>query len=91
MLGGESMTHICDECVLACGRILSDPSIPFPGYAEDDDEQLLARLPGAHQLLEASALGLQGLVDVLRQRKVTWARIGEALGISRQAAWERFG
>lgn len=29
-------------------------------------------------------------VRVLRSRQVSWARIGAALGISRQAAWERF-
>jgi hypothetical protein len=29
-------------------------------------------------------------VDLLRQRGMTWTRIGEALGVSRQAAWERF-
>ncbi|MGI8524236.1 MAG: hypothetical protein ACR2K3_13160 [Nocardioides sp.] len=26
----------------------------------------------------------------LRERRVTWARIGETLGIARQSAWERF-
>jgi hypothetical protein len=26
----------------------------------------------------------------LRRRGVTWARIGTALGIARQSAWERF-
>jgi ATP-dependent Clp protease ATP-binding subunit ClpX len=29
-------------------------------------------------------------VDLLRERGVSWAVIGDALGISRQAAWERF-
>jgi ATP-dependent Clp protease ATP-binding subunit ClpX len=29
-------------------------------------------------------------VDELRKREVSWAKIGEALGMSRQAAWERF-
>jgi hypothetical protein len=29
-------------------------------------------------------------VDLLRRRGVTWAQIGEALSVSRQAAWERF-
>ena len=28
--------------------------------------------------------------NALRKRGVTWTRIGDALGISRQAAWERF-
>jgi ATP-dependent Clp protease ATP-binding subunit ClpX len=29
-------------------------------------------------------------VDTLRKREVAWSEIGKALGISRQAAWERF-
>ena len=29
-------------------------------------------------------------VAVLRERNVSWARIGAALGVSKQAAWERF-
>jgi hypothetical protein len=27
---------------------------------------------------------------VLRERGISWTRIGEALGVSKQAAWERF-
>jgi biotin operon repressor len=30
------------------------------------------------------------VVDTLRSREVSWADIGEALGVSRQSAWERF-
>ena len=33
---------------------------------------------------------LQWVIDELRRRELSWADIGEALGISRQAAWERF-
>ena len=33
---------------------------------------------------------LQTVVEELRGREVSWARIGEALGVSRQSAWERF-
>jgi biotin operon repressor len=29
-------------------------------------------------------------VDMLRGRKVSWEAIGKSLGVSRQAAWERF-
>jgi ClpX C4-type zinc finger len=29
-------------------------------------------------------------VQLARSRKLTWAEIGKALGVSRQAAWERF-
>ena len=90
LLGGPGV-HICDTCVAACDRILADPSIPFPDLADEDDETLLARLPPAAALVSSADAGLRGLVDVLRQREVSWARIGGALGVSRQAAWERFG
>jgi len=31
-----------------------------------------------------------GVVKMLRARDVTWSRIGEALGITKQSAWERY-
>lgn len=91
LLGGESGARICDDCVAACARILADPSIPFPGFEDETDETLLARLGNARDLVEAASAGLQGLIDLVRRRGVSWARIGGALDISRQAAWERFG
>ncbi|HEY1573871.1 MAG TPA: hypothetical protein VGG05_21185 [Pseudonocardiaceae bacterium] len=33
---------------------------------------------------------IQSLVDLLRARGVALARIGAALGVTRQSAWERF-
>jgi hypothetical protein len=33
---------------------------------------------------------LRSWVRELRRRGVTWSRIGVALGITRQSAWERF-
>jgi predicted HTH domain antitoxin len=33
---------------------------------------------------------LERAVDLLRKNQVAWSRIGEAIGTSRQAAWERF-
>src|SRR5262245_62833060 len=53
-------------------------------------ERLLLWLKFQEDLLEQSRAGLQEAVDTLRQREVSWAVIGEALGVSRQAAWERF-
>lgn len=90
LLGGAEGARICDECVAACNAILADPSIPFPGFEGDDDDTLLRRLRPAHDAVESASAGLHGLVDLLRQREVSWARIGAALGVSRQAAWERF-
>ena len=54
------------------------------------DEQLLDALRPANATVEATRSVLQAQVDALRSRGVSWADIGAALGISRQAAWERF-
>jgi len=34
---------------------------------------------------------MQDIVDILRGREMSWATIGQALAVSRQAAWKRFG
>jgi len=34
---------------------------------------------------------MQDVVDILREREVSWEMIGRALAVSRQAAWKRFG
>jgi len=46
--------------------------------------------PNADFATEANRQFLQGLVDTLRKREVSWAVIAEQLGVSRQSAWERF-
>jgi hypothetical protein len=90
LLAGAS-AHICDRCVGACDAILADPAIGFPSMSEDDDATLLVRLGAAGGHATAADHGVRGLVELLRARGVSWARVGEALAVSRQAAWERFG
>ena len=90
LLAGAT-AHICDACVGACDRILADPKIPFPAMPDTDVDGLLLRLRSAADHAASADAGLRGLIDVLREREVSWARIGDALGVSRQAAWERFG
>jgi ATP-dependent Clp protease ATP-binding subunit ClpX len=86
--------YICDECVGLCNEILA--ADPGPRTAtmrwEDtlDDEELLHHLGQVAAASMQMDDSLQIWVDTLRQRRVTWARIGEALGMTRQSAWERF-
>jgi hypothetical protein len=47
----------------------------------------LPRIAKAAQLVEES---LAGWVGRGRELGATWARIGEALGMTRQSAWARF-
>jgi ClpX C4-type zinc finger protein len=86
--------YICDGCVVLCNEILRQHSGPEPGdlsWADrlSDDEMLrhLGRVATASAQLDDN---LQMWVDKLRSRGVTWARVGAALGMTRQSAWERF-
>jgi hypothetical protein len=84
--------HICGDCVGICNRILSGlPAEGFAGWESLDDEALIANLDRSQAAFEASRAVLQQQIDVLRKREVSWQKIGDALGVSRQAAWERFG
>lgn len=54
------------------------------------NDQLLRALQPCNATIEAARSILQKQVDLLRERRVSWAAIGAALGVSRQAVWERF-
>jgi hypothetical protein len=89
--------YICNECVQLCNDILeqeqqaSSPGTQLPAREEAmTDEEILALLPRIASVSEQTDASLQRLVTVLRSRGVTWARIGAALQITRQSAWERF-
>jgi ATP-dependent Clp protease ATP-binding subunit ClpX len=53
-------------------------------------ENLLSLLKAQERTYEEVSDRLQKSIDILRKREVSWQQIGDALGISRQAAWERF-
>jgi ClpX C4-type zinc finger len=81
-------TLICDECVSLCNKILRGQRVPsFPSLDELPDENLLGIL---HSSSQAERRFLKIQIKRLRARKVGWSAIGKALGVSRQAAWQRF-
>jgi len=90
--------YICNECIQLCNAILaqeqqkpSEPEGQLPAWEESmTDEQILDLLPRIASVGAQTEASLQRLVTLLRSRKVTWARIGAALHITRQSAWERF-
>lgn len=87
--------RICDQCVDLANKIIDEyrgmPVVPrFPGWETLSDEQMLDRLPRISAAVDQIEADLRLWVRELRRRGVTWARIGTALGISRQSAWERF-
>ena len=89
LLAGPKVT-ICDACVGVCNRILDAMPGSFAGWDAMTDEQLLASLKPMAAAVDGIRAVLQSQVETLRQRGVSWDSIGGALGVSRQAAWERF-
>ena len=83
--------YICDECIDLCTQILTmEPPPQIHVWHEQSDDELLvslARVQAAAPQLDAA---MHDYVDLLRSRGVSWTRIGAALGVSKQAAWERF-
>jgi hypothetical protein len=79
--------------VAMCNDVIASRPIPDNGYTkplERSSEQLLLLIGSVNYATDASRDFLQQIVDTLRGREVSWADIGEALGVSRQSAWERF-
>ena len=85
---------ICDGCVALCAQLIDGPPSPTPQlpaweHAASVDEVLasLPRIAAAGAQVEQH---LAGWVQRARALGATWARIGEALGMTRQSAWGRF-
>jgi len=92
---------ICDECVQLCQAIIAkkaenqetakqgatDALLP----ENASTETLLKSLDAHNGAFERIDAGMQHIVDILREREVSWATIGQTLAVSRQAAWKRFG
>jgi hypothetical protein len=87
--------HICDECVALAETIIEEyrdkpVEIRLPVWESLTDDQMLDHIPRIDAVADQIESDLRSWVRELRRRGVTWARIGEALGITRQSAWERF-
>jgi len=81
---------ICDACVGICNGILEATPKNFAGWEAMSDAELLGALKPAAATVDGTRAVLQAQVDALRHRGMSWEAIGGALGVSRQAAWERF-
>src|SRR5690242_2128265 len=87
--------HICDECVALAAAIIDGssrgPARPrMPVWESLTDEEMLGHIPRVAAHIDQAEADLRSWVQELRRRRVTWTRIGESLGITRQSAWERF-
>ena len=54
------------------------------------DRQMLDHIPRMAVVAQQVETDLRSWVRELRRRGTTWSKIGEALAITRQSAWERF-
>jgi hypothetical protein len=92
MIAGPGV-FICNECVGLCTEILAteqDSEHSSAAWDRLSDDELLAHLP---KVAAASASVERQLTKWVRQargRGITWTRIGAAMGMTRQSAWERF-
>jgi hypothetical protein len=59
--------------------------------AKARDGRHMRRISAAASAVDAAQTELRAAVDAARDAGDTWAMIGVALGISRQAAYQRFG
>jgi hypothetical protein len=95
MVAGPGV-YICNECVDLCNLVIASKP---PGKKDPDvgawhkrlsDDELLSHLPKVAATSAHVERQLTGWVREARRRGITWTRIGAALGITRQSAWERF-
>ena len=95
LVGGPGV-FICNECVGLCTDILAlEPQRatgdPVASWEQRlSDEELLSHLPKVAAAVASGERHLTAWVRLARQRGITWTRVGEALGVTRQSAWERF-
>ena len=87
--------YICNECVDLCVQVLADkraagtaPRVPI--LEEVDDQALLDHLPRIEAVRDQIDDDLRAWVTEARRRELSWDKIGAALGMKRQSAWERF-
>src|SRR5215471_4730028 len=86
---------ICNECVELCGTVIAtkrggETAPRVPVWDQLDDQAVLAHLPRIEAVRDQVDDDLRAWVGEARRRELSWDRIGEALGMRRQSAWERF-
>ncbi len=83
--------YICNDCVGLAEQLLAREQVAsFITVDESSNEELLARMARLDASREQVERSVRDHVRALRSRKVSWSRIGQQLGVSRQTAWERF-
>ena len=94
LIGGLG-AQVCADCIDDFHAVVHHEELWAGARAEMpwermSDAELLATLPQIIASAEQNAAFARDWVDLLRDRAISWAEIGRVLGVSRQAAWERF-
>lgn len=93
LLGGLG-AFICQQCARRADETLNDDATWAANqrapWHDMSDEELLQVLPRITASGAQHDDFLHDWVDMIRERAVSWHQIGMALGVSRQAAWQRF-
>jgi ClpX C4-type zinc finger len=90
--------YICNECVDLSATIISDEAHTTPEesarrrarFASPSAEEILALLPGVARLAARVEADLTRKVGRLREQGTGWPHIADALGMSTDAARQRF-
>jgi hypothetical protein len=94
LVGGPGV-QICNECVALADAIIDEyrdkpNEVRLPIWESMSDKQMLDHVPRMAVVAQQVETDLRSWVQELRRRGITWSKIGAALGITRQSAWERF-
>jgi hypothetical protein len=82
---------ICGDCIERAATVVAGGAVTdFAGWDAMDDDELLESLVPAQAIAERAEASVAELIALLRARNVSWARVGAALDVSRQAVWERY-
>jgi hypothetical protein len=63
---------------------------PFLDWGSLSDEDVLSLLAPHARAIRTAETAVAEHIRVLRDRQVSWTRIGAALGMTKQAAWEKY-
>lgn len=85
---------ICEDCVSHYHELFSDTAAAdaaaAPPWERMTDAEILGAIPSISQTAEQVDEFLVEWIELARSRKLSWTQIGKSLGVSKQAAWERF-
>lgn len=93
-LAGGLGAMICDDCVEHFHENNQHPEriveMSRPPWESMSLAELLSTLTLIMKAAEQNTSFAQEWVDMLREKRASWAEIGKALGVSRQSAWEKY-